>query len=104
MAHLWPGTVVTVTGFEAAPFSNFYWKTPVCSRNICTVVMDQDWLLEGEVYDSSPDDQLVMTAYAGPDQRVPSGTPTTLWVSLYNPSISAILLPVGGRHHRNPPG
>jgi hypothetical protein len=80
-----PGTVVTVTGFEAAPFSNFYWKTPVCSRNICTVVMDQDWLLEGEVYDSSPDDQLVMTAYAGPDQRVPSDTPTTLWGSVYNP-------------------
>ena len=26
-----------------------------------------------------------MTAYAGPDQRVPSGTPTTLWASVYNP-------------------
>ena len=42
-----------MTGFEAAPFSNFYWKSPVCSGNICTVVMDQDWLLEGVVYDSS---------------------------------------------------
>ena len=78
-----PGTVVTVTGFDGAPFSSFSWTSPVCSGNICTVVMDQDWLLEGVVSDSS--DLFEMTAYAGPDQRVPAGTPTTLWGSVYNP-------------------
>jgi hypothetical protein len=78
-----PGTVVTVTGFAGAPFSSFSWTSPVCSGNICTVVMDQDWLLEGQVSDFS--DLFEMTAYAGPDQRVPSNTPTTLWGSVYNP-------------------
>jgi hypothetical protein len=74
------GTVVTVTGYEAAPLNSFSWL--LCGGHICTLVMDQDWLLEGEV---SELDIFEMAVYLGPDRRVPFGTPETLQGFVYNP-------------------
>src|SRR5262249_11434888 len=76
------GTVVTLTGFEGGPLDTFSWVTPPCGGTFCTLVMDRSRSLDAEV--SEIDYSVDLVALAGPDQRVPLGTPLTLEGYVYS--------------------
>src|SRR5262249_14240785 len=71
------------TGFEGGPLDTFSWVTPPCSGTFCTLVMDRSRSLDAEV--SEIDYSVDLVALAGPDQRVPLGTPLTLEGYVYSP-------------------
>ncbi len=97
-----PGTVVTVTGYEGGPLDSFYWATPSCDGDICTLVMDRDWYVEG--VSSQIPNQFEMTVSAGPDRRVALGQPVNLLASVYNPENLQPLRYSWGDDHRYLPG
>jgi subtilisin family serine protease len=78
-----PGTVVTLTAYEGGPLDSFYWATPACDGDTCTLVMDRDWFVEG--VSSEIPYLFQMTVSAGPDQRLALGQPATLQADVYNP-------------------
>jgi subtilisin family serine protease len=77
------GTTVTVTGYEGGPLDSFYWRTPSCVGDVCTLVMDRDWFVEGVA--TEVPDLFALTAHAGDDRRVPLGTPALLQAYASNP-------------------
>ncbi len=78
------GTPVTVFRFEGGPLDNWAWLEGPCEGSQTTLIMDQDHFCKAETFQVNHLNPV--SAHAGPDQRVPMGTPVTLTGSGSSPA------------------
>jgi hypothetical protein len=71
------GTTAVLTAFEGGPLDSWQWLEGPCTQHTCQLYMTVDYELKGVISEMDPSNPITISA--GPDQRVPLGTPVTLF-------------------------